>query len=170
MDIQFEIKEQTLIRKSETEHPVEGSKNYLKTKFEFTTSEWDGLIKFALFKNEQGIEFTKYLGRGDYGECFVPYEALKGDYFTVTIYAGDLITTNEVIVSLVRSGYRKCNSGVQDAYVDIYDELDTKISKEEMASVYYLVNEKVDKDCFQGFFDARMTVWLQDLTDAINEL
>lgn len=174
MDIQFEIEEQTLARVSETEHPATGSKNYLKCKFQFNSEDWDTLVKLAVFKNEQGIEFTKYLGRGNYGECFVPHEALRGDYFTVYVYGGDLITTNEVIVMLMRSGYKRqcgsCDNGQQDVFVDVYDEIDTKISKEELDDVYCIAATKVDEECFDGFFDNRMRVWVQDLIDGINQL
>lgn len=171
MDIKFNIEAQTLTRLNESPAtPASGSKNYLKCKFNFLTDDWKGLVKIASFKNEQGKEYNKYLGKGNIGECFVPYDVLKGDYFRVSVYGGDLITTNEVVLTLVSGGYTRNKECNQDIYVDIYDEIDTKASKEEINDYYAMLNEKVDKDCFDINFDNRMIVWLQDLADGINEL
>lgn len=171
MDIKFNIENQKVTRVNESENaPVSGSRNYLKCKFNFLTDEWLGIVKIASFKDEQGKEYNKYLGKGSIGECFVPHDALKGDYFRVSVYGGDLLTTNEVVILTSAGGYSHQNNCNQDIYMDIYDELDTKASKEEINDYYVLLNEKVDKDCFDGKFDNRMTVWLQELTDEINEL
>lgn len=171
MDILFNVNEQTLTRKSEEEQPAEGSKNYLKCGFEFNTPDWTDLVKIARFRDEQGKEFTKYLGKGAYGECFVPFGVLRGDYFTVSIYGGDLITTNEVIVTLMRSGYQgRCNDGQQDIFVDIIEELDSKVDLTEYRRIDNRINDKLDQSSFPSCFDARMELWCQDLIDEINQL
>lgn len=175
MDIMFNVDEQTISRENESTQPAEGSKNYLKCKFNFSSVDWTGLVKVAVFKNEQGKEFNKYLGRGAYGECFVPHGALKGDYFTVCVYGGDLITTNEVIVTLARTGYtRRCSAGEQDIFIDIFEEIDSKVDmtshEDDMNTVAVQLDNKMNINDFQGCFDNRMIVWMQNITDGINQL
>lgn len=90
--------------------PVSGSKNYLLTSFEFSTSDWDDIDnKTAVFINEQNIKHEVAISGGI---CFVPYEILnESGYLYVSVYGGDRITTNSVSVFIEESGYAEEDNG-----------------------------------------------------------
>ena len=111
---------------------VNKSKNILKCKFLFKTDVWDNVEKFVLFKNKTD-NYQIHLGRGCNVDCIVPWEVLKGKYFRLTVYGGDetdLVTTNEVTIPLVKSGYTTDITPTvppsKDVFIEIFEELDTK--------------------------------------------
>ena len=105
LELIFSIDTQ-IMKRIDSETIVNNSKNVDAT---FTFSEqWNDLEKFVIFKDDKGHIVREYLGRiGATYTINVPFSVLKGRYFSVSVYAGDLLTTNKVIVYLVSSGYVK---------------------------------------------------------------
>ena len=94
------------MKRIDSETIVNNSKNVDAT---FTFNEvWNDLEKFVIFKDDKGHIVREYLGRiGATYTIQVPFSVLKGRYFSASVYAGDLLTSNSVIVYLVNSGYVK---------------------------------------------------------------
>ena len=84
------------------------SKNYLKARFIFQTSEWTrGIIRYALFSHD-GKTYKKILGIEPgckSNECFVSPEVIKTGQFTVSVFCDDLITSTVVALPVEESGY-----------------------------------------------------------------
>ena len=101
---------------------VEKSKNYLRAKFTFT-EDWNGVIKTAVFVSAKGDPYNVIL---ENDECSVPWEIIEYPYFTVSVFGGDLITANKVIVYVLKSGY--CEGEVPgeptpDVYIQILNSI-----------------------------------------------
>lgn len=114
---------------------VNKSHNILKCKFAFKNdSIWDGVEKFALFSNSTDT-YNIPLGSNAVGDCIVPWEVLQGKWFKLTIYGGDLITTNEVTIPLIRSGYTNnitpTSEASRDAFIVALEQINSKIDSIE---------------------------------------
>lgn len=131
MNLMFEITD-NILKRTDTGSVFNKNKNMYTACFSFETSEdgWDGLNCFAIFTDSWNNSETLYLGKvsSDVLSCNVPNRLLKGTYISVSVYAGDLITTNSVTIPLLSSGYNHHNFFDQkDIFVDIFDRLDVKI-------------------------------------------
>jgi len=130
--LNFEVNNQIITRLDDN-ILVNKSRHYVKCCFEFKTTDWQGIEKFALFKDSWGNTYRVYLEAGCTCECEIPHDALKGTNFRISLYGGDLITTNELRVLLIPSGYttRLSNASVEDKdiFIQIFEELQTKIDK-----------------------------------------
>ena len=131
--LEFEVKNQTLTRVN-SQDVVNKSKNIYKCRFKFEDeSEWLTLNKFAIFTDGWGNSSTQHLGKeGNILTCLIPDKVLQGSYFKISIYAGDLITTNSVSIALIQSGYNhhrrhSCYEDSKDIWVTIFDRLDNTI-------------------------------------------
>ncbi|MBQ6220009.1 MAG: hypothetical protein IJH63_00440 [Methanobrevibacter sp.] len=137
MSLEFVVNNQQL-RRVDTTNVVSNNKNVYTCKFTFIDSEWDELHKFAIFTDGWGKITKVHLGKdSDILTCLVPDEVLEGANFKVAVYGGDLISTNNVTVSIIESGYKNhmhhphnghhhsCPSK-KDVFVEIFDSLDTK--------------------------------------------
>lgn len=84
------------------------SKNYLKARFTFQTSEWTrGVLRYALFTHN-GNTYKKILGIEPgckSNECYVAPEVIKEGSFTVSVYCDDLITSTVETIPVKSSGY-----------------------------------------------------------------
>lgn len=129
MDLEFNIENQ-IITRTDSNSVVNKSRNYLECNFAFISSDWDDVEKFAMFKNTRGNNYVINLGTLNNSNCIVPSDVLLGDYFRVSVYGGDLITTNSVKINLLQSGYSKhistCKKYKTDVFVQIFKKLDTK--------------------------------------------
>lgn len=110
---------------------IADSKNYLKVKFLFQTSDWKGnKIKYALFTHK-GKTYKKYLGIEDgveQNECFVAPEVIKEGEFSVAVFAEDLITTNTVSIKVKPSGYTE-NIENQSKTPSVMEQINTLMYK-----------------------------------------
>lgn len=109
---------------------VNKSHNILKCKFTFKEKIWEGVEKFALFTNSTDT-YNIPLGHNNSGDCIVPWEVLQGKWFKITVYGGDLITTNEVTIPLIRSGYTTditpTDEASRDVFVTAVEQISSKI-------------------------------------------
>lgn len=110
MTIQLLVNDQILsIHPSQKDtRVVADSKNYLKVQFVFNNPEWkkSGLL-YALFTYE-GKTYKKFLGIEDgvkWNECYVAPEVIKPGAFSVSVFAGDLITSSRVEIPVDPSGF-----------------------------------------------------------------
>ena len=137
--LEFEVDNQTLIR-IDSQDVINKSRNVYKCIFHFEEdSEWINLNKFALFTDGWGNSRTQHLGNNSNTvSCLVPDMMLKGSYFKISVYAGDLITTNTISVGLIQSGYNRKYDNFhhghhhKDIFVEIFDRLDNSVD-----SIFY---------------------------------
>ena len=110
MTLQFYVKNQTLsLNPAQKEVKIASdSKNYLKARFIFQTSEWTrGVLRYALFTHN-GQTYKKILGIEPgckSNECFVAPEVIQEGNFTVSVFCDDLITSTIEVIPVVASGY-----------------------------------------------------------------
>lgn len=126
----FEIKEQVLTR-IDSKTVINKNKKVYKCRFSFEEgSDWVEANKFAIFQDGWRNKATVHLGTGnDTVECYVPERVMRGGYFQVSVYAGDLLTTNSVSVALIQSGYpRKFpHKKHGDIFIEIFKRLDGNV-------------------------------------------
>lgn len=134
MNLEFDVNStQKLTRTDSTTEVV--SKNYNVYRCRFTFSdEWMDINKFVIFRDGWGETTTVHIGKGsNILCCMVPNQVLDGTHFKVMVYGGDLLSTNNVSIPLVTSGYTNglsdptCTRKQKDIFIEIFEELDTKI-------------------------------------------
>ena len=94
----FSIVNQELIREDNV-FLVNKTQKFVEAEFTFKTPEWDDLEKFAVF-NIKGRSYTFPIGDNKICTITVPREALKSTHFRVSIFGGDMLTTNSVKILL----------------------------------------------------------------------
>lgn len=132
MNFEFEINNQ-ILKRIDSQEVVSKNHNIYRCRFTFATdSDWVTINKFVIFHDGWGNSTTVHLGKGG-GTlcCLIPNEVLDGSYFKVSIYGGDLLTTNAVSIPLIESGYTEDHhngySTQKDIFVEIFEELETTI-------------------------------------------
>ena len=110
MTLQFYVNNQTLSLNPAQKNIkiASDSKNYLKARFIFQTSEWTrGVLRYALF-TYNGATYKKILGIEPgckSNECYVVPEVIKPGCFAVSVFCDDLITSTPENIPVVESGY-----------------------------------------------------------------
>lgn len=133
MNLEFEVTGQTL-KRTDSQEVVSKNYNFYRCRFTFNEEDdWFDLNKFAIFRDGWGTQYTAHIGKGSTKLCcMIPDKVLNGTYFKVSIYAGDLYSTNNVTIQLLESGYRhgqsnSCSSRSKDIFVEIFEQLDATI-------------------------------------------
>lgn len=91
----------------------------------FVTNEWTG-TKTVIFRHKNDIPVEVILD--DDNMCKVPWEVIKAGSFSVSVFCGDLITTNSSVVMVGKSGYAEAGEPKEptpDVYTQIIEMLDT---------------------------------------------
>lgn len=144
--ITFKVNGQSL-KRTDKSRLVNKSQNVIIAKFNFMQSEWTGINRFVLFKNSTDT-YNIPLEDGCEAECVIPWEVLNEHRFKMTLYGGDLITTNELTIKLEESGYTDevtpTHDPTPDVFDKIFDELDTKATKVEVEELSEDINAKLD--------------------------
>lgn len=155
--LKFQVKDQHLKRIDETV-VVNKLKNILVARFDFKEG-WDDLNVFAIFKNENKSYCLSVNLEDNIGECVVPWEVLQGRWFKLTLFGGNLLTTNEITIYLSESGYTTDVDSTSDPSPDIFVELFEKFDEkadvdhthnisdvnnldDELASIHNELNQK----------------------------
>lgn len=128
--LKFAISNQ-MIDRDDNFYVVAGSKNYLTASFEFKTPEWEGKTKTAIFHADKPYPMVLVNDT-----CEVPWEftAEPGIKY-VSVFAGDLITTNKAIVKVWESGYKEGETpepptpSAYEQFVSLVEEIGDKASK-----------------------------------------
>lgn len=135
MELKFNIKNQTLTR-IDKHIIVNKSHDYLTLKFKFLTDDWNGLTKYVILKDENNA-YQFSIGMNNIGYLDVPGFVLEGNFFKVSLYAGNRITTNEKTVVLIPAGYTTNISPVTDDDVkDVFATL-TEALADKINSITY---------------------------------
>lgn len=141
----FEVKGQYIVRLDSIE-PVAKCRNLYKAQFQFKTDEWTE-TKTALFV--QG-EYSKSVILDENGTCEIPWEFFDSDNTTfgyVSVYCGDLVTANRVVVDIVKSGYQESDASVPPS-PDVYQQL-VKLA-EDTKEIAQSVRDDADNCVFDG--------------------
>lgn len=144
MTLEFIVNGQSLTkhRNQSSQKVVADSRNYLKALFHFQSEEWQDQICYALF-TYNGETYKMILGAEEdlaWNECYVPAEVISAPGFTVSCYCGDRITTNEVRVDVVSSGYTE-NIVNQVVTPSVLDQANALLKK------YALICNSILQDC-----------------------
>lgn len=135
--LKFQVKNQHLKRIDETV-VVNKLRNILVARFDFREG-WDDLSVFAIFKNENKSYCFEVPIEENIGECVVPWEVLQGRWFKLTLFGGDLLTTNEITIYLSESGYTTDVSSTSDPspdiFVQVFEKLDEKADVDHTHSI-----------------------------------
>lgn len=116
---------------------VSGSKNFVEARFIFS-NEWNGLTKTAIFKRGESV-FHVIL---EDNRCMVPYEVMKDSgEFSVSIFAGDLITADSVPVIVIQSGYEDGGEPLPPTQT-VYEQIIKMLEEIEEGDI---PQEKIDK-------------------------
>ena len=174
MELTFSICNQSL-KRTDSEKPADLSNEYLKCQFDFQSSDWTPMGKFAIFKTGK-LNFRVAINDG---ECIVPFDALQYNQFALTVYGidGDTrITTNLVYIKLGKSGFvteydessyfnpdmteELLDLVEQKVYISVFDETVTGINE----SISGLESSKLDKTTY----NTDIPVIRSDITDLEN--
>ena len=174
MELTFSICNQSL-KRTDSEKPADYSNEYLKCQFDFQSSDWTPMGKFAIFKTGK-LNFRVAINDG---ECIVPFDALQYNQFALTVYGidGDTrITTNLVYIKLGKSGFvteydessyfnpdmteELLDLVEQKVYISVFDETVTGINE----SIGGLESSKLDKTTY----NTDIPVIRSDITDLEN--
>lgn len=134
MNLEFDVNNtQKLTRTDSTTEVVSKNYNLYRCRFTFA-EEWIDINKFVIFRDGWGETTTVHIGKGSSILCcMVPNNVLDGTHFKVMVYGGDLLSTNNVSIPLVTSGYTNglsdpsCTRKQKDIFIEIFNELDSKI-------------------------------------------
>lgn len=147
MQLQFLIQEQ-YIRRMDNNKVVSDSKNYLEAYFMFS-SHWDNATKTAVFSD--GVNCYEMLIVDNV--CVVPHEVIKTPEFTVSVFDGDLLTTNRAAVNVIESGLGP--NPPKPPTEDIYDQIldlveDAKSTSDNAEQIAKSIEERADNGEFDG--------------------
>lgn len=118
--LKFSVTNQ-IIRRYDKFRPVAKSKDYLDAEFSFTTDEWNGLTKTALF-TANGRNYASIIGLDN--KCPVPWEVLvDSGYVFVSVFAGSLITVNREKFFVEPTGYTTDIENSQEPTQDLYEQV-----------------------------------------------
>lgn len=109
------------------------SKNYLVANFNFISDDWEYPLTAVFTSDVEKIPYTILVGQSDEleeNECFIPWEVLQssGNVY-VSVFCGELHTTNTVKFKVVKSGYTEGEippSPTPTIYEQILQALDSK--------------------------------------------
>lgn len=144
MKLYFTVNKQTLERQDD-EILASFSKNFIRCGFE-CQHPWDDIYKYALFSDVSNKKYIVDLGYGHKVQCKIPCDVLKGNYFSVSIFGGNRLTTNQETVLLEPSGFTTA----------VDDLLDSKTMSSD-SDIITTSADVIDNDrprlvtCFNGF-------------------
>jgi len=128
MLLKFSVTNQK-IERMDCFYVVAKSRNFLWTLFDFKTDNWMGAKK-AIFNHKKMIE-PKEVELDENNMCLIPWEWLDVDEFTrgqVSVYGGDLLTTDIAVVSINESGYKPADQSEPQGTGD-YEQLKALVEK-----------------------------------------
>lgn len=128
MNIIFCVHNQVITR-TDTNVIVADSRNYLQAAFIFS-EEWNGKEKTAIFIHDD----KAYHVLLENDECLVPWEVIKPGVLSVSVFAGDLITTNACVTSIKDSGYTD-GTKPSDPTPTIYEQIMKKLDEIQAGTV-----------------------------------
>ena len=147
MQLQFLIHKQ-YIRRNDTNKVVSDSKNYLEAYFMFSP-DWDYVNKTAVFSDGENCYEVLIINN----ECKVPHEVIKSPEFTVSVFGGNLITTNKATVNVIESGLgpNPPEPPTEDIYSQILDLThEANNTSKEAKQIAQSIEERANSGEFNG--------------------
>lgn len=145
INIDFLINNRNNIRRIDANPIIASSSNY-QCNFTFEGEQWEGIEKYVVFKTNKNKSYTASLGTEMQSSSPIPQAALSGCIMKVSVYGGDLITTNEVSVLVIPTGYTTDtstqDSEFKDAFKEAYDKI--KEAYEIVEQAYQSIEGKFD--------------------------
>ena len=135
MILNFEVNNQ-IIQRLDNNILVNKTKDYVVCSFSFNTSEWEDTEKFAIFKNSWNEAYLVNLGTKLESTVTPPEDVLKGTFFKVSVYGGDRVTSNELTIALLPSGYTTNIKHPEENGVDVFTQLFNALN-EKVSSITY---------------------------------
>lgn len=124
MELIFTVDRQN-IKRIDSNKVVADSRNYLTAKFVFLSPEWQDRTVTAVFK--RGTDASYHVLLDNDMSCQVPTEVIKPNGFSVSVFAGDLVTCDKATVLVAFSGYADGGAPqppTPDIYAQILERLD----------------------------------------------
>lgn len=101
-EVIFNVKN-LMISKTKNIFATEGIRTVFTAVFQFHSSDWDNLVKTAVFENVEGTKEMKLL---EEDRCDIPDSFFKASGVCyVSVMAGDFMVTNKVAIIVVNAGY-----------------------------------------------------------------
>ncbi len=141
MQLEFNIKNQSISRVDNHE-VVADSKNYLRAHFSFS-NDWDDVNKTAVFKHGEDVYNVILIDDA----CLVPHEVIKANYFTVSVFGGDLITVDKSDVFVCACGLEEGQTPSEPT-PDVYAQILNVATEAEKTA--QSVREDADAGLFKG--------------------
>lgn len=118
MQLIFNVAKQIISLENADMKVVAKSRNYLCCKFCFC-DDWSEATKTAVFVSATGETYNVIL---ENDACVVPWEVIEHPHFTVSVFGGDRITANKVIVKVMKCGYCEGKTS-KPPTPDIYEQI-----------------------------------------------
>lgn len=132
IDIDFLINDKNTLQRLDSNIIIEMSTNYL-CNFTFEGEQWEDEEKFVIFKNNKNKAYVASLGTEMQTSTVIPQAALSGCVLKISVYAGDLYTTNELSLIVTATGYTENTisetPGFTDAFVSAYERIESKFDE-----------------------------------------
>lgn len=126
MKIKFNVNKQQLQRQDD-EIIASFSKNLLQCEFNFDDT-WIDIYKYALFTDTSNNQTIVKLGIEQYVSCMVPENMLQSNYFLVSVFGGDRLTTTQETVLVQSSGFSKTlENQIENGLVDVTSSSNTAL-------------------------------------------
>ena len=124
IDLNFNIDTKFFLRRLDNNTLMGKNTQYI-CHFTFEGEEWNDVDKFVEFSSSKNKTYVGVLGKGLECVSAIPYAIMKDNcVIKVSVYGGNLITTNQVSLVLMPSGYTSEQVSTQpeftDAFVDAY--------------------------------------------------
>lgn len=103
MKLRFKI-DKNILHRLDEELITSYSKNQNKCIFH-CEHKWADIYKYALFIDVNNAQYIVDLGLGCKTKCVIPEEVLKGNYFSVSVFGDDRLTTTQVNILIQPSGF-----------------------------------------------------------------
>lgn len=139
MLLEFSVNKQ-IITRTDDNKVVENSKNYLYCKFSFS-DEWETITKTAIFISAKGEVFNVIL---EDDACLIPWEVIKYPHFSISVFGGDLITANKVVIPVVKSGYAEGETPSEPT-PDVYEQIIKMIKGLEGKVDYEVIKQAIEE-------------------------
>ena len=154
--VEFCVDNQILSQKDKTKI-VNKSHNYLKLVFDFST-EWDTTVKkYLICKDSKG----NYQFDVNEDTVIIPFPLIDERYLYITLYGvyqdKSRITTNEVVLKFVHSGYTKDISSIDgESAEDVISRFDLELEHIKEVISHMVDNITLEDGVLKGYSDGEL--------------
>lgn len=166
INIDFLINDKNNIRRIDSNPIISASSNYL-CNFTFQGEQWEDIEKYVIFKTSKNKTYTASLGTEMEASSPIPSAVLAGCLMKVSVYGGDLITTNEISVVIIPTGYTpdisSSDSEFKDAFADAYRRIEQKfdnaVLEDDNIIAFYAKDKKIATINLNPLLESQQSDW-----------